>query len=112
VARIAAGGSTTACGGVDGVENVTGNDFIVPRWHGTIYYVKGDGTGGAVDTHEQKINSADTTTRGIAPLRADFQEHRVAYDLKRSDCSPRQRSHLVPGVLVLVGHCTLHAVPV
>ena len=47
-------------GGVDGVENVTGNDFIVSCWHRTIYYLKGDGTRAVLlDTHEQKIHSAD-----------------------------------------------------
>ena len=67
-------------GGVDGVENVTGNDFIVSCWQGTVHYVKGDGTRAVLlDTHEQKINSADIGYDSEAPhrLRADvFQEHR------------------------------------
>ena len=47
-------------GGVDGVENVTDDEFIVSCWHGTIHYVNSDGTREVLlDTHEQEINSAD-----------------------------------------------------
>jgi hypothetical protein len=47
-------------GGTDGIENVTGNDFIVSTWSGVIYYVKGDGTKEKLlDTREKKINTAD-----------------------------------------------------
>jgi hypothetical protein len=47
-------------GGTDGIENVQGNDFIVSCWSGTVWYVKADGTKELLlDTHEQKINSAD-----------------------------------------------------
>jgi sugar lactone lactonase YvrE len=31
-------------GGVDGLENVKGNDFIVSVWSGAVWYVNGDGT--------------------------------------------------------------------
>jgi hypothetical protein len=44
----------------DGLENVTGNEFIVSCWAGVIYYVKGDGTKELLlDTRDQKKNSAD-----------------------------------------------------
>jgi DNA-binding beta-propeller fold protein YncE len=47
-------------GGTDGIENVQGNDFIVSCWSGTVWYVKADGSKELLlDTHEQKINSAD-----------------------------------------------------
>jgi hypothetical protein len=47
-------------GGTDGIENVQGNDFIVSCWSGTVWYVKADGTKELLlNTHEQKINSAD-----------------------------------------------------
>ena len=73
-------------GGVDGVENVTGNDFIVSCWHGTIYYVKGDGTREVLlDTHEQKINSADIgydPKNRIVYVPTFFKNSVVAYELK------------------------------
>lgn len=47
-------------GGTDGIENITGNDFIVSCWQGVIWYVNGDGTKQQlVDTREQKSNTAD-----------------------------------------------------
>ena len=47
-------------GGTDGIENVSGKDFIVSCWAGSIWYVKADGTKELlVDTQAQKINSAD-----------------------------------------------------
>jgi len=47
-------------GGTDGIEHVTGNDFIVSCWGGVIYYVKADGTTEKLlDTRDEKINSAD-----------------------------------------------------
>lgn len=47
-------------GGTDGVENVTGKDFIVSCWAGSIWYVKADGSKEhLLDTRDQKINSAD-----------------------------------------------------
>jgi DNA-binding beta-propeller fold protein YncE len=48
-------------GGADGLENVTGNDFIVSVWSGAIWYVKADGSkellfdGKAVDTKTADI---------------------------------------------------------
>ena len=73
-------------GGVDGVENVTGTDFIVSCWHGTIYYVKGDGTRTVLlDTHEQKINSADIgydPRNRVVYVPTFFKNSVVAYELK------------------------------
>jgi DNA-binding beta-propeller fold protein YncE len=47
-------------GGTDGIENVTGEEFIVSCWAGSIWYVKSDGSKTLLlDTREQKINSAD-----------------------------------------------------
>ncbi len=73
-------------GGVDGVENVTGNEFIVSCWQGTVHYVKSDGTREVLlDTHEQKINSADIgydSKRRIVYVPTFFRNTVVAYDLK------------------------------
>ena len=73
-------------GGVDGLENVTGNDFIVSCWQGTVHYVKGDGTREVLlDTHEQKINSADIgydSKHRIVYVPTFFKNTVVAYDLK------------------------------
>ena len=47
-------------GGTDGIENVTGNDFIISCWAGVIWYVNADGSKEKLlDTREQKINTAD-----------------------------------------------------
>jgi len=73
-------------GGVDGLENVTGKDFLVSCWVGTVYYVKGDGTHEVVlDTHEQKINSADIgydRKRRIVYVPTFFGNSVAAYELR------------------------------
>jgi sugar lactone lactonase YvrE len=47
-------------GGTDDIENVTGNDFIVSCWGGTIWYVSADGTKEKLlDTTKEKKNPAD-----------------------------------------------------
>ena len=47
-------------GGTDGIENVSGNDFIISCWAGVIWYVNADGSKEKLlDTRDQKINSAD-----------------------------------------------------
>jgi sugar lactone lactonase YvrE len=47
-------------GGTDGIENVSGNDFIVSCWQGAIWYINADGTKEKLlDTREQKKNTAD-----------------------------------------------------
>jgi sugar lactone lactonase YvrE len=47
-------------GGTDGIENVSGNDFLVSCWSGTIWYVNADGTKEKLlDTTKEKKNTAD-----------------------------------------------------
>lgn len=47
-------------GGTDGIENVSGNDFIVSCWAGVIWYINADGTKEKLyDGREQKRNTAD-----------------------------------------------------
>lgn len=47
-------------GGTDGIENVSGTDYLVSCWSGVIWYVKVDGSKEKLlDTRDQKINSAD-----------------------------------------------------
>lgn len=79
-------------GGVDGVENVTDDEFIVSCWHGTIHYVNADGMREVLlDTHEQKINSADIgydSKQRIVYVPTFFKNTIVAYELKQ----PTERS--------------------
>lgn len=47
-------------GGTDGIENVSGNDFLVSCWSGTIWYVSADGSKEKLlDTTKEKKNTAD-----------------------------------------------------
>jgi sugar lactone lactonase YvrE len=47
-------------GGTDGIENTTGNDFLVSCWQGAIWYVHADGTKELLlDTKAEKKNTAD-----------------------------------------------------
>jgi sugar lactone lactonase YvrE len=47
-------------GGTDGIENVTGNDFLVSCWQGSIWYVNADGKKDLLlDTKQEKKNTAD-----------------------------------------------------
>lgn len=47
-------------GGTDGIEHVTGNEFLVSTWSGVVYYIKADGSKEVLmDGRAQKINSAD-----------------------------------------------------
>jgi hypothetical protein len=73
-------------GGVDGVEPVGNGDFIVSCWQGTVHYVKADGTREVLlDTHEQKINSADIgydPRQRIVYVPTFFKNTVVAYELK------------------------------
>lgn len=44
----------------DGVENISGGDYIVSTWIGVVYYVNADGSKQVLlDGRKQKINSAD-----------------------------------------------------
>lgn len=47
-------------GGCDGIENVSGGDFIVSTWGGVVYYVNADGTKEVLmDGRPTNTNSAD-----------------------------------------------------
>jgi sugar lactone lactonase YvrE len=47
-------------GGTDGIENISGNDFIVSCWQGVIWYVNADGKKEQLlDSRPDKKNSAD-----------------------------------------------------
>lgn len=47
-------------GGTDGIENVTGNDFIISCWQGAIWYINSDGSKQLLlDTRAEKKNTAD-----------------------------------------------------
>jgi hypothetical protein len=47
-------------GGTDGIENVSGNDFLVSCWQGALWYVQADGTKELLfDGKSQKTNTAD-----------------------------------------------------
>jgi hypothetical protein len=70
----------------DGLEHVTGKDYIVSCWIGTVYYVKGDGTKQLLlDTREQKSNTADIgydAKNRIVYVPTFFKNKIVAYELK------------------------------
>lgn len=73
-------------GGTDGIENVTGNDFIVSCWAGVIWYVNADGSKEKLfDGREQKINTADIgfdpATRTIF-VPTFWRNSVVAYEVK------------------------------
>ena len=47
-------------GGTDGIENVSGDDFLVSCWQGAIWYVHADGSKELLlDTRTEKRNTAD-----------------------------------------------------
>ena len=73
-------------GGTDGIEHVTGNDFIVSCWGGVVYYLKSDGTKEKLlDTREQKINSADIgydAVNRIVYVPTFWKNSIVAYNLR------------------------------
>jgi len=73
-------------GGTDGIENVSGNDFIVSCWGGVVYYLKSDGTKEKLlDTREQKINSADIgydAVNRIVYVPTFWKNSIVAYNLR------------------------------
>ena len=73
-------------GGTDGIENVTGKDFIVSCWAGSIWYVNADGNKEhLLDTRDQKINSDDIgydAKNRIAYVPTFWKNSIVAYQLK------------------------------
>ena len=47
-------------GGTDGIENISGNDFIISCWQGVVWYVNADGSKQQLlDSRPDKRNSAD-----------------------------------------------------
>ncbi|MFT3702662.1 MAG: ATP/GTP-binding protein [Agriterribacter sp.] len=73
-------------GGTDGIEHVSGGDFIVSCWAGSIWYVHADGKKDhLLDTREQKINSADIgydAAKRIVYVPTFFKNGIVAYTLQ------------------------------
>ncbi|MBX9781811.1 MAG: ATP/GTP-binding protein [Chitinophagaceae bacterium] len=73
-------------GGTDGVEHVSGNEFIVSTWSGVVYYVKADGSKEVLmDGRAQKINSADIgydAKRRIVYVPTFWKNTVAAYELK------------------------------
>jgi hypothetical protein len=73
-------------GGTDGIENVSGSDYLVSCWSGVIWYVKGDGSKEKLlDTMDQKINSADIgydAKNRIVYVPTFWKNGIVAYQLK------------------------------
>jgi hypothetical protein len=70
----------------DGIEHVTGNDFIVSCWPGVIYYIRADGTKEKLlDTTGDKSNTADigydAKTRMVY-VPTFFKNSIVAYQLQ------------------------------
>jgi hypothetical protein len=80
--RVAEGMETST----DGIEHVTGNDFIVSSWVGVVYYIHADGTKETLlDTKSQKINSADIgydARKKIVYVPTFAKNSIVAYQLK------------------------------
>lgn len=46
-------------GGTDGIENISGSDFLVSCWAGAIWYVDKNGKQSLLDTRAEKKNTAD-----------------------------------------------------
>lgn len=73
-------------GGTDGIENVTGGDYLVSTWSGVVYYVNADGTKQVLlDGRQQKINSADIgydAAKRIVYVPTFWKNSVVAYELK------------------------------
>lgn len=70
----------------DGVEHITGGDYIVSTWIGVVYYVNADGSKQVLlDGREQKINSADIgydAAKRIVYVPTFWRNTVVAYELK------------------------------
>jgi DNA-binding beta-propeller fold protein YncE len=73
-------------GGVDGLENVKGDDFLVSVWSGALWYVKGDGTkellfdGKAVETRTADIGWDPATKTAYVPT--FFKNTVIAFEVK------------------------------
>ena len=73
-------------GGLDGIENIEGNNFIISCWEGALWHVNTDGTKHLLmDTRAEKRNTADI---GFDPATKTvyvptfFRNTVVAYELK------------------------------
>lgn len=73
-------------GGTDGIENISGGDFLVSTWGGVVYYVNADGSKQVLlDGRPQKINSADIgydVAKRIVYVPTFWRNTVVAYELK------------------------------
>lgn len=73
-------------GGTDGIENVSGKDFLVSCWAGSIWYVGADGNKEhLLDTRNQDINAADIgydAKNRIVYVPTFWKNRIVAYQLK------------------------------
>jgi hypothetical protein len=71
---------------IDGIEPIGNGDFIVTAWSGYIFYVYANGqTELLLDTHEQKINTADIgydPDKKILYVPTFFDRRVVAYQLQ------------------------------
>jgi hypothetical protein len=73
-------------GGVDGIENIEGNNFIVSCWEGALWQVNTDGTKHLLmDTRKEKRSTADigfdpSTKTVYVPT--FFRNTVVAYEVK------------------------------
>jgi hypothetical protein len=71
---------------IDGIEPVGNGDYIATSWPGYIYYVYANGqTELLLDTHDQKINTADIgydQSKRILYVPTFFAKRIVAYQLK------------------------------
>jgi hypothetical protein len=70
----------------DGIENVSGNDYLVSCWSGIIYYIGADGTKQVLlDTRQQKSNTADIgydSKNKIVYVPTFFKNSVAAFELK------------------------------
>ena len=70
----------------DGIENVSGNDYLVSCWSGIVYYVGADGTKQVLlDTRQQKSNTADIgydSKNKIVYVPTFFKNSVAAFELK------------------------------
>jgi len=73
-------------GGTDGIEHVTGGEYLVSTWSGVVYYVNADGSKQVLlDGRQQKINSADIgydAAKRIVYVPTFWKNSVVAYELK------------------------------
>ena len=74
--------------GLDGIEPVSENEFLVSVWQGAVHFVNGDGTHELLlDTRADQINAADIgydRTNRIVYVPTFFKNSVVAYELKRA----------------------------